>query len=186
VIRAFRAADLPAFVAYRREPLVARYQSWDVDYSIEDARRMLAELADVRLGDVGVWVQLAVVDAADGTLVGDCASRMLDDPPRTAEIGVTLAPGRQARGYAREAVGALVGALLDGHDVHRLVAEVDDRNVAAQRLVDGLGFRLEARFVEADWFKGEWTTLRVYAVLAGEAAAIPDRAGSRCGRGERS
>jgi hypothetical protein len=28
--------------------------------------------------------------------------------------------------------------------------------------------RCEARLVEADWFKGEWTTLRVYALLRSE------------------
>jgi RimJ/RimL family protein N-acetyltransferase len=41
----------------------------------------------------------------------------------------------------------------------------DDRNTAVQRLLERLGFRCEARHVEADWFKGEWTTLRVYAIL---------------------
>lgn len=34
-----------------------------------------------------------------------------------------------------------------------------------QWLFDRLGFRYEARFVEADWFKDEWTTLRVYAIF---------------------
>jgi RimJ/RimL family protein N-acetyltransferase len=28
-----------------------------------------------------------------------------------------------------------------------------------------LGFRCEARQVEADWFKGEWSTLCLYAML---------------------
>jgi RimJ/RimL family protein N-acetyltransferase len=32
-------------------------------------------------------------------------------------------------------------------------------------LFERLGFRCEARLVEADWFKGEWSTLRVYATL---------------------
>jgi hypothetical protein len=35
-------------------------------------------------------------------------------------------------------------------------------------LLEPLGFRCEARMVDADWFKGEWTTLRVYAVLGHE------------------
>ena len=47
-------------------------------------------------------------------------------------------------------------------------AFADDRNVAVQRLLERLGFRCEARLVEADWFKGEWTTLRTYAVLRRE------------------
>ena len=47
----------------------------------------------------------------------------------------------------------------------------DDRNASVQRLLERLGLRREARHVEADWFKGEWTTLRVYAVLAREWGA---------------
>jgi RimJ/RimL family protein N-acetyltransferase len=36
-----------------------------------------------------------------------------------------------------------------------------------------LGFRCEARLVEADWFKGEWTTLRTYAILRREWSPRP-------------
>jgi RimJ/RimL family protein N-acetyltransferase len=35
-LRPFQADDLPAFVAYRREPEVARYQAWDTTYSMID------------------------------------------------------------------------------------------------------------------------------------------------------
>jgi RimJ/RimL family protein N-acetyltransferase len=158
-------------VAYRRDPGIARYQSWDETYSLADAERLLADLAGVRLGQPGVWVQTAVAERATGELVGDCASHVLPEPPGCAEIGVTLAGAHHGRGLAGEAVGRLVRALFEQHDIRRVIAEVDDRNRAAQRLLDGLGFRLEARFVEADWFKGEWTTLRVYAMLRRELAA---------------
>jgi RimJ/RimL family protein N-acetyltransferase len=39
--------------------------------------------------------------------------------------------------------------------MHRVFGEVDDRNTAVQSLFGRLGFRCEARQVEADWFKGE-------------------------------
>jgi RimJ/RimL family protein N-acetyltransferase len=188
VLRPFQAEDLPAFVAYRRDPLVARYQSWDETYSLADAEAFLCEVAGVRLGQAGEWMQLAIVDPADGTLLGDCASRVTADPPRTAEVGVTLSPAHHGRGYAGEALRKLVDTLFDDHDVRRVIAQIDDRNTAAQRLVEGLGFRLEARFVEADWFKGEWATLRVYAQLSGDAgaaaiAARPTRPPGWVGRG---
>lgn len=68
--------------------------------------------------------------------------------------------------------------------MHRVFARADDRNTAVHRLLERLGFRREARLVEADWFKGEWTTLRVYAVLEREwrrASGASSRARvSRC------
>jgi RimJ/RimL family protein N-acetyltransferase len=53
-------------------------------------------------------------------------------------------------------------------------AQADDRNVAVRRLLGRLGFRCEARFIEADWFKGESTTLRVFAVLRREWAGVAE------------
>ena len=49
--------------------------------------------------------------------------------------------------------------------MHRVLAEADDRNFPVRRLLERLGFRCEARLVEADWFKGEWSTLLLYAML---------------------
>jgi RimJ/RimL family protein N-acetyltransferase len=59
----------------------------------------------------------------------------------------------------------LVTALFDRHNLHRVIAQADDRNGRVHRLFEHLGFRCEARLVEADWFKGEWTTVRIFAVL---------------------
>jgi RimJ/RimL family protein N-acetyltransferase len=168
ILRPFRAADLEAFVAYRSEPAVARFQSWDADYSIADAQRLLAEQQDAVLGEPGDWVQLAAVDRASGELVGDCAVRVAREQPATAELGVTFAPAHQGRGLAREALAAVIALLFDRYDMHRVYAEADARNGAVHRLLERLGLRREARLLEADWFKGEWTTLHVYALLERE------------------
>jgi RimJ/RimL family protein N-acetyltransferase len=167
-LRPFEAVDLPAFVAYRSAPEVARYQSWDTSFSMADAERFLAEQARTTFGVAGEWVQLGAIDRVTGTLVGDCAVRFAGEQPETAEVGVTLAPEHQGAGLAREALGAVIGTLFRDHGLHRVYAEADDRNGAVHRLLESLGLRCEARLVEADWFKGEWTTLRVYAVLRDE------------------
>ena len=61
--------------------------------------------------------------------------------------------------------------VTDQPGLHRVYAQADDRNVAVHRLLERLGFRCEARLVDADWFKGEWSTLRVFAVLRREWGA---------------
>ena len=181
VLRPFITADLPDFAAYRGDPEVARHQSWEAGYSLADAERFLAGQAGLTFGTPGEWVQLAIAErAGGGALLGDCACCVLEDQPGTAEVGVTLAPSSQGRGIATEALRALVAMLFGAHGMHRVFAQADDRNAPVHRLLERLGFRLEARLVEADWFKAEWTTLRVYAVLAREwecGGAAPRRAG---------
>jgi aminoglycoside 6'-N-acetyltransferase len=173
VLRLLQREDIPAFAGYRSDPDVARYQSWDASYTIDDGERLVASQEGFDFGDPGPWVQLAAVDRATGALAGDCAVRVATDQPRTAEVGVTFAPAKQGSGLATEALAAVVTRLFDQHDIHRVYAQADDRNVAVHRLLERLGFRCEARLVEADWFKGEWTTLRTYATLRREWAAAP-------------
>ena len=177
-LRPFEADDLEAFVAYRSDPEVARYQAWDSPYPTADAELFLSSQRGLVFGRPGEWLQLAIVDRASGTVCGDCAVRVAADQPATAEVGVTLARASQGTGLATEALTALVAELFE-RGMHRVFAEADDRNVPVQRLLERLGFRCEARLVEADWFKGEWSTLRVYAILEREwrarQNAVPDR-----------
>ena len=168
VLRPLQGSDVAAFAAYRSDPDVARYQSWDTTYSTTDAKRLVASQPDPAFGDRGEWVQIAAVDRASGELYGDCAARLAPDQPLTAEVGVTFAPDSQRRGLATEALGAVVAWVFEQHGVRRVYAQADDRNVPVHRLLERLGFRCEARLVEAEWFKGEWITLRVYATLRGK------------------
>ena len=182
MLRPFEADDLAGLVAYRSDPDVAAYQSWDASYSQADAERFLAEQRALALGQPGEWVQLAIVDRAAGTLLGDCAARVDAVQPATAEIGITLARESQGKGVAAEALRALVTALFDDHGMHRVFAHADDRNGSVHRLLERLGLRLEGRLIEADWFKGEWTTLRIYALLAHEWRARGPAGLTRIGR----
>jgi RimJ/RimL family protein N-acetyltransferase len=167
-LRPLQPGDLPAFVAYRRQPSVACYQSWHNTYSMADATELLAAQRGVRFGEAGGWLQLTALDRTTGTPCGDCAVRVVTDQPATAEIGITLAPKNQGKGLATEALTAVITALFDQYGIHRVFAQADDRNRPVQRLLENLRFRCEARHIDADWFKNEWSTLRVYAILEHE------------------
>jgi RimJ/RimL family protein N-acetyltransferase len=170
LLRLLGPGDVDAFAAYRGHPDVARYQSWDAGYSRADAERLVAGQADARFAEPDRWIQVAALDRATGELCGDCAVHVETDPPRTAEVGVTFAPGTQGRGLATEALGAVVSSLFSDHGLHRVYARADDRNLAVHRLLERLGFRCEARHVDAELFKGDWCTMRTYALLRREWA----------------
>jgi RimJ/RimL family protein N-acetyltransferase len=167
-LRPFQADDLEALVAYRSDPEVARYQSWPCPYSRSAAESFLNSQRDLAFGQPGEWLQLAIVNRETGVVCGDCAVRVEIDQPATAQLGVTLARASQGEGVASEALTAVVSDLFEQRGMHRVFAEADDRNASACRLLERLGFRCEARLVDADWFKGEWSTLRVYALLERE------------------
>ena len=122
VVRRFRPADVAEFVAYRSRPEVARYQSWDAPYPREDGERFVRALMTCHPDTPGEWFQFAVALRATGRLIGDCAAMPDADDPRQCEIGFTLAPDYQGRGYATEAVRLLAGYLFTVRGKHRITA----------------------------------------------------------------
>lgn len=158
--------DLDAFVAYRRDAAVARYQSWEPTYSAEDARQLLADQAGREFPATGKWMQFGI--RRGGLLVGDVAVHPLPDQPDTFELGVTVAPAAQGAGIARRVLAVVVEHLVADRGAHRVVAACDARNAAVRRALMAAGFRHEGTAVDGDWFKGEWTSLETWAVLARE------------------
>src|SRR5262249_52427236 len=99
VLRRFTLADLTPFVAYRSDPDVARYQSWEATYSRAEGERVNSELLSQHPDTAGAWFQFAMVLRRTGELIGDCASGTDVTDPRLAEIGFTLRPEFQGCGY---------------------------------------------------------------------------------------
>ncbi|RLP82352.1 N-acetyltransferase [Mycetocola lacteus] len=69
---------------------------------------------------------------------------------------------------ASEALRVLTATLYDQRGAHRLIAQCDARNRGAVALFARLGFRDEARHVDADFFKEVWTARDPCAQLAQE------------------
>ncbi len=168
-------ADVAAFLAYRRIPDVARYQSWSADYSQRDAHDLVSGQPASELPAPGEWLQLGLRammgDPPVRTLIGDVAVGSDQSQPSTFELGVTIAPACQGTGFASEALECVIDWLFRVHHAHRIVMQGDARNVLVLALMRRLGLRHEGTALEGDWFKGEWTTLERFALLRREWTA---------------
>ena len=167
VLRAFGPADLEPLLLLQGDPEAVRY----VPYGPRD-RDAVAEVLErkVRSGSIGAagdLLELAVV-LADGTLVGDVLLALRSVEHQTVEVGYIFATAHGGRGYATEAVGALLDLAFAELGARRVVARVDARNVRSRALLERLGLRQEAYLVEKEWFKGELSDEVDYAVLARE------------------
>ena len=61
-LRSLRPTDLPAFVAYRADPAVARFQIWE-PYTEAEAAEFLENYVDAPVpAPPGAWVQIARAD----------------------------------------------------------------------------------------------------------------------------
>ncbi|MBI1729657.1 GNAT family N-acetyltransferase [Candidatus Acetothermia bacterium] len=163
-LRRFSKSDLKEFVAYRADPEVAKYQSWS-HFTSADGLAFIQEQANQDIDKPGTWFQIALELRSTRELIGDCAVHTLANDPRQVEIGFTQARAHQGQGYAEEAVRRLLDFLFRDLKKHRVIAIVDIENSSAIRLLDRLGFRREAHFVQNIWFKGRWGSEYQFALL---------------------
>jgi RimJ/RimL family protein N-acetyltransferase len=166
-LRHFRESDLSTFMAYRNDPEVARYQSWEY-ISEPEARDFIQEQKDVQPGLCGLGMQIAVELKATGMLVGDCYFMLNEHDALQAEIGYTLSRAYQGQGLATEAVSCLLTYAFSTFDLHRITAICDCENVASIALLERLGMRREGHFIQNIWFKGKWGDEYLYAILREE------------------
>lgn len=166
VLRRFRTDDVATFAGYRSDPEVARYQSWDAPFPLLRAETAVAHFMAADPDRAG-WFQYAIERAEDGRLIGDVAVRLHDNLMQ-AEIGFTLAGEHQRRGYATEAVRAVLDRLFREQRLHKVTGECDARNVASAGLLERLGFTREGRLRQQTYIKGEWTDDLLYGLLATE------------------
>jgi glutamate racemase len=140
ILRRLSLADLPAFQAYRHDPLVGRYQGWEPQSDVA-ASRFIMEMRAVPLFPVGTWVQLGIADAETDRLVGDVGVSVSPDG-ETAEVGITVATTAQGSGRAADALRAGIQLVFERTAVRRVVAVTDERNAAALKLLDRVGMTL--------------------------------------------
>lgn len=145
ILRRSRPQDVATISTYRSDPDVHRHQGWERT-DPEGIRAEIDEMARRAPGEPGGWVQFSVEEREGGRLVGDVGLCNVDGEPGVVKVGYTIAPAFQRRGYASEAIGALVAYAFDvlGADVVRAHASAE--NVPSIRVAEKVGMRLVERF----------------------------------------
>jgi RimJ/RimL family protein N-acetyltransferase len=160
-------ADASLLHAYRGDDAVARYQGWK-PADIAEAQAFISRQAGQVFAAPDSWIQLAIRENDSAELIGDLGIHFPPTADAPIELGVSLRPERQGRGYAREAMSVALDLAFGEWGYRRAVASVDPRNVASIALLRSLGFRQEAHHVESYRFRGEWVDDVIFALLARE------------------
>lgn len=172
MLRTVRPDDRDAIGRYCADPEVTRYLLFPALDDDGLAQRMERLVAGTGPAAVGEFLALAVEH--EGTLVGDLMLRFSaqhgpDSPPSIAELGWVFSPEHGGRGFATESARALVDLAFGHYPLHRLMAQLDPRNLASARLCERLGMRQEAHTRE-DYpdREGGWSDTAVYGLLRRE------------------
>jgi len=172
ILRPYETNDLPAFHDLYRRDEVCRYLPWE-PMDIDQARAKLEQrLEQTHLDDDRDALVLAAVEEATGRHVGEFMLRLESVADRQAEVGWCLNPDAHGRGLATEGSREMLRLGFDGLGLHRIHAGSDERNEPSLRVMDRLGMRREALFIDAELVKGDWVRVVVAAILEDEWRAL--------------
>ena len=163
-LRPLTLADTQDVFEYRSDKITNVYQGWIIDKQ-EEVQEFIEGLTS-EFNKAGTWYQLGIVETESAKLIGDMGLHFIDE--KQCELGITLRADRHGKGYATEAMRAVISYLFDTLNKHRITAALDPRNIGSAKLVERLGFRKEAHHIKSYFLNGEWADDVVYAILKEE------------------
>jgi RimJ/RimL family protein N-acetyltransferase len=154
VLRAPREADAKAIAALANDIRIAQnLLRLPHPYALPDAETFIASV-----NRPGGETAFLITDR-DGSVLGCCGIAKLDG--ETPEIGYWLGVGHWGKGYATEAVRALIDHAFADPGYETLVAGARVSNPASRRVLEKCGF--------------QWTGVGLYRIRALKSSAPVDR-----------
>ena len=102
------------------------------------------------------WI---VVDKAMNCIVAELGFKGLPNSKGEIEIGYGTMPGQEKKGYMTEAVGGMLTWAASRPDVHCMLAETDENNLASIRIVQKNGFEQFDKRGRMLWWRKETALL---------------------------
>jgi RimJ/RimL family protein N-acetyltransferase len=165
-LRPINIDDKVSIFEYRSDAQTNTYQGW-IPKSIEDVEDFIAKVSPTpNIPDT--WFQLVIIEKATQQIIGDLGIHFLNPENEQVEIGFTLRKEKQGKGFAAEALHEVISYLFKDLKKHRITASIDPANHSSIRLVEKLGFRKEAHFIESIYINGQWVDDMVFALLEKE------------------
>jgi RimJ/RimL family protein N-acetyltransferase len=135
------------------DPRAMRYWSTPPHATLDETREWVASMVQAPSAESDDYVI-----ELDGRLIGKAGCW------RIPEIGYILHPNHWGRGYAREAMAAVIDHLFATRGLEKIIADVDPRNIASIGLLLRLGFA-ETHRARGTWQVGDELCDSVYFAL---------------------
>lgn len=158
--------DKESIFEYRSDSVTNKYQGW-IPRSVEEVEAFIQNLS-VEINQVETWFQLVIIEKESRKIIGDIGIHFIGMENSQVEIGCTISKAYQKMGYATEGLIAVIDFLFNNLGKHRVIASIDPANINSIRLMNALGFRKEAHFIESLFLNGKWVDDVVYAILKRE------------------
>ena len=164
-LRDIRVGDAEEIYAMRTSGRVNEFIARPTMGTLDDSVKLIERTNEAYNSGQGIgW---AGILRDKNAIIGTCGFNMIDYPNLRAEIGGELAVDYWGKNIALEAVSAIVNYGLHSMNLHSIEAKVQPGNRGAIHLMEYLGFKKEAHYVDRMYFNGEFMDMAVYTLIRG-------------------
>lgn len=166
LLRRMTMKDAQDIFEYSRDPLVAQHVLWDAQKHISEAKEYIRYMNRRYRDDMpSSW---GVIDKASGRLVGTIGYMMHSEENASVEVGYSLARWVWGKGYATEALRAVIDYTFETMDVNRIEAQHEIDNPASGRVMEKCGMTKEGVLRQRLYNKGKFVDVALYSILRGD------------------
>ena len=163
LLRDFEEEDWEAVHAYASDPDVVRDLPWGPN-SVENTQGFVQARQQDKEAIPRNDFDLAVTLRDSGRLIGGCVIHV-DQPQHKGCIGYCLCKSEWGKGYASEAVKAVVAFGFEYLALRRIFATCDPENVASIHVLEKVGMQREGHMRDGVFIRGIWRDSLLYAIL---------------------
>jgi RimJ/RimL family protein N-acetyltransferase len=163
IIRPIKIEDKNEVFEYRSDSDANKYQGW-IPTNLIDVETFIGKLSK-QINEPKTWFQFVIIEKETQKIIGDLGIHFFDNENKQVELGITLNKDFQKKGYATESIKRVIDYLFKDLNKHRIITSIDPENKNSIRLVERIGFRKEAHFVESLSINGNWVDDLIYAMI---------------------
>lgn len=164
-LRDIRVTDAQSIFAMRSSGRVNQFIARQSMGSLEDSIKLIerTRLAYENKQAIG-W---AGILRDSNEIVGTCGFNQIDLPNSRAEIGGELSVDYWGKNVAIEAVVGIIKFGIGTMQLHTIEAKVSPENRGAIFLLEKIGFKKEAHYVDRIFFNNTYSDMAVYTLIEG-------------------
>ena len=138
---------------------------WHGPSSVQELHDWWAQNVSCDPKDLHLGLRLAVIEKASDRYIGGVGLRPIDKNPQMIDIAYAFAVDSHGKGYATEAVGALVDEAFSVRGAERVFGKVFVGNDGSRRVMEKLGFAYEGTLRRCVFKQGVWIDEWILAII---------------------
>jgi ribosomal-protein-alanine N-acetyltransferase len=164
ILRCFSTEDTKnCFENWGRDEVTGKYFPFLPVASVADMEQIIKHYS----GNEYMW---AIVEKSSGNVIGNVSINIQYESLKTGELAYLLGSKWWGKGYANEAVTAVLQYIFVKKELHLIEAKYNENNISSAKLLNKLGFKYDGtlRDRRIDKYTGERNSLVICSITKDE------------------